>query len=211
FAGPPAYRAPGRAPAAARVWGAWDVYSLGATLYAFLPGRPPFQAATVAETLHQVIHAEPVAPRQLNPGIDRDLETITLECLHKEPRRRYSSAQALADDLRRWLAGEPIRARPVGRLEGAWRWCRRNRAVAGLTAAVIVSLLSGIVIAALLAARYAEKAEEALRSAEEATRSKTKAIESEQKATASAELAKKKERLARNESARADEERRKAF
>jgi serine/threonine protein kinase len=140
--GTPSYMAPEQAKDAGKVTAASDVYSLGATLYALLTGRPPFQAATVAETLHQLKYQEPVPLRRLNPGIARDLETITLKCLHKDPARRYLAAAELADDLRCFRESRPIRARPVGRAERAWRWCQRNRVVANLLGTVILLLIS---------------------------------------------------------------------
>ena len=107
-------------------------------LYAVLTGRPPFQAASSLETLKQVIEREPVPLRQLNAVVPRDLETIVLKCLEKSVPRRYASAQALADDLRRYLEGRPILARPAGRWEHAWRWCPRQPVVAGLSAAAVL-------------------------------------------------------------------------
>jgi tetratricopeptide (TPR) repeat protein/tRNA A-37 threonylcarbamoyl transferase component Bud32 len=121
-----------------------DVYALGGILYNLLTGRPPFEAATALDTLLQVVEREPVAPRQLAAGVPRDLETIALKCLQKEPARRYSSAQAVADDLSRFLADEPIAARPTTAVYKVWRKAKRNRAVSIAAAAAVVLALIGL-------------------------------------------------------------------
>jgi tetratricopeptide (TPR) repeat protein/tRNA A-37 threonylcarbamoyl transferase component Bud32 len=122
-----------------------DIYSLGATLYCLLTGRPPFQAAHAVETLKQVIEHEPVSPRQLNGAVGRDLETICLKCLQKEPARRYCTAAQLAEDLARYLDGRPITARPISLTARFVRWCRRNRRIAILSGALLLALLGGLV------------------------------------------------------------------
>ena len=140
-AGTYSYMSPEQAQARPRCQPASDVYGLGATLYDLVAGRPPFQGGDPVETLRQVREDEPVSPRRLNPAVDADLETIILTCLRKEPARRYASAAALADDLANYRAGRPIKARPAGRVERCWRWCRNNpRRALTYSAAALVAL-----------------------------------------------------------------------
>jgi serine/threonine protein kinase len=142
--GTPSYMPPEQASGhSKRIDARSDVYSLGATLYAMLSGRPPFQADNPSDTCLQVLQQDPIPLRQLNPKVPRDLETICLKCLEKDPRRRYASAQEFTDELTRYLADRPIHARPIRRSERLWRWCKRNPAVAGLLASVFLLLVAG--------------------------------------------------------------------
>jgi serine/threonine protein kinase len=161
--GTPSYMPPEQALGKTREIGPLsDVYSLGAILYSLLTAHPPFSAADPISILRKVIETQASSPRELNPRVDHDLETITLKCLQKDANHRYSSAGELADDLGRYLRGEPINARPVGTLEQAWRWCRRTPLVASLLALVALALVGGTVIStwfAVQANREAARAE----------------------------------------------------
>jgi WD40 repeat protein/tRNA A-37 threonylcarbamoyl transferase component Bud32 len=154
--GTPQYMAPEQASGRKGVvTTATDVYGLGAVLYALLTGRAPFQGETLLETLEQVREREPEPPRRINPRVDRDLETICLKCLEKDPGQRYGSAEALAEELESWLRGEPIQARRIGWGQRIWRWCRRNRFLAALTilsATLTLTLLIGLMVGTWLIA-----------------------------------------------------------
>jgi serine/threonine protein kinase len=145
FLGTPSYMTPEQVgPKCGAISHLTDVYGIGALLYEALTGRPPFRADSIGETLRQVVETQPVSPRLLNPAVPRDLETICLKCLQKEPGRRFNSAAAVADDLERFLAGKPIHARPIGFASRAWMWCRRNPGSASLVAVLLVSLVGGM-------------------------------------------------------------------
>ena len=140
--GTPAYMPPEQARGGTKsVTTAADVYSLGATLYEALTGQPPFAGESAAEIMRQVLDQEPARPSSVQPKLDRDLETICLKCLAKEPARRYGSAEALAEDLERWLAGLPIAARRVPAWEKAVKWVKRKPAIAALVLTVPLALL----------------------------------------------------------------------
>ncbi|MGO9916157.1 MAG: protein kinase domain-containing protein, partial [Isosphaeraceae bacterium] len=196
--GTPSYMPPEQAVGKrGKVGPAADVYALGATLYCMVTARPPFQAATAMDTVLQVLSDEPVPPRRLNAAIPRDLETICLKCLEKEPGKRYAGAADLGGDLRRFLAGEPILARPVTRWEHAIKWARRRPAISSLLGLVVLvtALGLGAVLwqwrAAVLARSVAERESE--RANQEGERAKAQTALAEERLRAAVE-ARAKER-----------------
>jgi serine/threonine-protein kinase len=195
--GSPGYMSPEQAEGRIRDVGPRsDVYGLGAILYDLLTGRPPFRAASVLDTLDQVRTHEPIVPSEFQSKLPRDLETICLKCLQKDPSQRYAKSGALGEDLRRFIAGEPILARPVGRGERVWRWCRRNPVLAALGGSLALLLLGWSVTSTLLF-RLARSNERA------AIQSAALARDNESLARRNAEIAVSNSEAARTNAARA--------
>src|SRR5579871_4423205 len=163
FVGTLRYASPEQVLAVGKLDPRSDVYSLGATLWELLTLRPLFDATEQtpeAELMPRIQYEEPARLRKYHPGIARDLDAIVLKCLEKDPKRRYATAREFAHELHQFLAGEPVLARPVGEAERLWRWCRRNRMVAGLAGAVMLSLLLGTVVATFFALKATANLEE---------------------------------------------------
>jgi WD40 repeat protein/HEAT repeat protein len=188
--GTPSYMPPEQARSQRQLTTAADVYALGAIVYECLTGRPPFRAATAVDTVLEVIEREPAHPRTIDPAADRDLSVVALKCLEKDPTRRYASAAALADDLERWLKGEPILARPASVGEKAWKWAKRRPAAAALVATCVLAVLAGVVGLAISNRMIADRQ----RQTDDALRARTAALED-------ADRHLKKEQAARQETA----------
>jgi len=186
--GTPTYMAPEQAAGDRKALGpAVDIYALGVVLYEVLVGRPPFVAETVLDTLQLVRSAEPVPPTKLRAKLPRDLETICLKCLRKDPKERYSTAAALADDLRRFVAHEPILARPISKGERAWRLCRKNPWITGLAASLVLVVCAGLLGVLLQWQRARDEADQARFERDDARTARASAVESQKRADGEAE------------------------
>jgi eukaryotic-like serine/threonine-protein kinase len=210
--GTPTYMAPEQAQGRTRDIGPpCDIYALGAILYDLLTGRPPFKGESVLDTLQLVQSVEPVPVRRLQPKVPHDLETITLKCLEKDPKKRYPSANALADDLRRFLDGEPVRARPTPAWERAWKWAKRRPAVAALllvSAAAVLALTVGAVVFAGVESGLREAAD---REKDEALLQKAEAERQRRRADGQRDEALRQQAIAEKQRQRADGHLQRAF
>jgi len=204
--GTPSYMAPEQAEGKIKEIGPRsDIYALGGILYELMTGRPPFRAASILDTLQQVRTQDPIPPSQFQPKVPRDLETICLKCLQKDPAKRYATAAALGEDLRRFLAGEPILARPVSRAEWLWRWCWRNPRVAALGGLVAILVVAWAATSTLLYRLALANERNALANAASASQNASLARHNAQEAQTKADLA-----LANAADARRNAERAKA-
>ncbi len=212
--GSPSYMVPEQAGGHSKQAGpSSDTYALGAILYELMTGRPPFRGTTLLETLEQVRTSDPVPPSRLVPRLPRDLETICLKCLEKDRAKRYETALALADDLKRFESDEPILARPTSGAERALRWCQRNRLVAGLAGGIALAVLLGTLVATYNYTRAIRgeslaslKAAEAQANAEKANEQRELASDAARKATAEAVRADREARNAASEAQHARDE-----
>jgi WD40 repeat protein len=195
--GTPSYMAPEQAGGKPGDIGpAADIYALGAILYRLITGRPPFQAATPLDTILQVVSTDPVPPRQLAPTCPKDLETICLKCLQKESKKRYVGAGELAADLRHFLNGEPIVARPVGRLERTWKWVKRRPWVSALGALAVLFLVTGSAVSTYFALEANQRATELGESNEQLEKAQRDALNKAKLASSAKEDALNKAKLA---------------